>query len=130
MGSAVADILNSLIARVNRVRCWLTALGALKSATVGLACICAYIGLYAWIDHHAHFNQWGRLTALFILVLLLACLGCLLVRTLRRDMKYSPAASYIEGRRSFHQQLVAAVEYFEGQSDYPYSRPLAARLVR
>ncbi len=130
MSSDVDDILNHLIARVHRVRCWLLALGVLKSAAVGLACLCAYIGLYAWIDHHAHFNHWGRLTALLVLFLLLACLGCLLVRTLRRDMKHSHAASYIEGRRSFEQQLVAAVEYFEGQSDYPYSRLLAARLVR
>jgi hypothetical protein len=130
MSSDVDDILNRLIARVHRVRCWLLALGVLKSAAVGLACLCAYIGLYAWIDHHAHFNHWGRLTALLVLVLLLAGLGWLLVRMLRRDMKDSHAASYIEGRHSFEQQLVAAVEYFEGQSDYPYSRLLAARLVR
>jgi len=130
MSSDVDDILNHLIARVHRVRCWLLALGVLKSAAVGLACLCTYIGLYAWIDHHAHFNHWGRLTALLVLALLLAGLGWLLVRVLRRDMKDSHAASYIEGWRSFEQQLVAAVEYFEGQSDYPYSRLLAARLVR
>jgi hypothetical protein len=124
------DILNHLIARVHRVRCWLLALSVLKSAAVGLGGLCTYIGLYAWIDHHAHFNHWGRLAALLVLVLLLAGLGWLLVRVLRRDMKDSHAASYIEGRRSFQQQLVAAVEYFEGQSDYPYSKPLVARLVR
>ncbi len=130
MSSDVDDILNRLIARVHGVRCWLLALGVLKSAAVGLACLCAYIGLYAWIDHHAHFNHWGRLMALLVLLLLLAGLGWLLVRMLRRDMKDSHAANYIEGRHSFEQQLVTAVEYFEGQSDYPYSKLLAARLVR
>ncbi|MBM4025359.1 MAG: hypothetical protein FJ280_08120 [Planctomycetes bacterium] len=130
MDHDIDDILNSLVARVHRVRGWLLALGVLKSAAVGLACLCAYVGLYAWIDHYAHLGPGGRLTALLVLVLLLAGLGWLLVRTLRRDMQDSHAAGYIEGRHSFGQQLVAAVEYFEGRSDYPYSRSLAARLVR
>ena len=122
-------ILDDLIGRVGRVRRWLVAIGALKTAAVGLACLCFYVGLYAWIDHHAHFGHAGRLCALLVLLALLTLLGCLLVRAMKRSMTYAYAANYVENRRSFDQQLVAAVEYFERREDYPYSRTLAEQLV-
>jgi len=66
---------------------------------------------------------------LLVLLVLLAALSYFLVRALRRSMTYAYAASYVENRRSFDQQLVAAVEYFERREDYPYSRTLAEQLV-
>jgi hypothetical protein len=125
----VENTLNDLIDRVGRVRRWLVALGVLKTAAIGLACLSLYIGLYAWIDHHAHFGHVGRLWALFILLALLALLGWLLVRAIRRSMTYAYAANYVEDKQSFDQQLVAAVEYFERRDNYPYSRALAEQLV-
>ncbi len=129
MADLVDYILNDLIARVGKVRRWLLALGVLKTAALWLVCISLYIGLYALIDHRAHFGTSGRLLALVLLVLLLAGLSYYLVRTLRRDMSYSHAANHVENRQSFDQQLVAAVEYYEKGADYPYSKGLARQLV-
>ena len=129
MARETENILEDLIARIARVRCWLVALGALKTAAVGLACLCLYVGLYAWIDHHAHFGHTGRVCALLVLLALLTLLGYVLIRALKHNMTYTCAANYVENRRSFDQQLVAAVEYFERKEDYPYSRTLADQLV-
>jgi len=123
------DILNELVARIGRVRYWLVALGVLKTAAIGLACVCLYIGLYAWLDHHAHFGHLGRLAALLLLIALFAGLSWFLVRAMRRSMTYAYAANHVENKRSFDQQLVAAVEYFEKKQEYPYSRALAEQLV-
>ncbi|MEN6423978.1 MAG: hypothetical protein ABFE13_01340 [Phycisphaerales bacterium] len=130
MASAVDDMLNDLIARVGRVRGWLLALSALRIAAVGLACVSAYVGLYAWLDHHVHFGTLGRVLSLLLFVAMIAVGLYCIVRVLRRDMTYARAANYIEGRHSFDQQLVAAVEYYEGKGDYPYSRALAGQLVQ
>jgi hypothetical protein len=129
MAADVENILNDLIARVRRVRFWLVALGALKTAAIGLTCVSLYIGLYAWIDHHAHFNHAGRLAALLVLIVLLAALALVLARALRQTMTYAHAANHVETKHSFDQQLVAAVEYFERRDDYPYSKALARQLV-
>jgi chaperonin cofactor prefoldin len=129
MAAKAEKILDDLIGRVARVRHWLVALGVLKTAAAGLGCVCLYVGLYAWIDHRAHFGHASRLLALLVLIVLLAMLSYFLVRALRRSMTYAYAANYVENRRSFDQQLVAAVEYFERGQDYPYSRTLAEQLV-
>jgi len=129
MAAKAENILDDLIGRVARVRRWLVALGVLKTAAVGLASVCLYVGLYAWIDHHAHFGHAGRLLALLVLLGLLGVLSYFLVRALKRSMTYAYAANHVENRRSFDQQLVAAVEYFERGQDYPYSRALAEQLV-
>ncbi len=130
MATGVDDILNDLIARVGRVRRWLLALSALRIAALGLACVSLYVGAYAWLDHHVHFGTLGRASALVLFLALIAVGLYFIVRVLRRDMTYANAANYIEGKRSFDQQLVAAVEYYEGRGDYPYSKALAAQLVR
>ncbi|MEN6334646.1 MAG: hypothetical protein ABFE01_10315 [Phycisphaerales bacterium] len=130
MAAGVDDILNDLIARVGRVRRWLLALSVLRIAALGLACVSLYIGGYAWLDHHIHFGTLGRVSSLALFLTLVAAGLYFVVRVLRRDMTYANAANFIEGKRSFDQQLVAAVEYYEGRGDYPYSKALAAQLVR
>ncbi len=40
------------------------------------------------------------------------------------------AANRIEHDRNYRQQLLAAVEYYQQGDDYPYSKPLAGRMVR
>ncbi|GAF84767.1 unnamed protein product, partial [marine sediment metagenome] len=62
----------------------------------------------------------------------LAGLGLLLYRLtkwLLVHVSFSGAANYIENIRSFDQQLVTAIEYYENKQDYPYSRALAEQLV-
>ncbi|MBN1359085.1 MAG: hypothetical protein JW993_00765 [Sedimentisphaerales bacterium] len=129
MHDLVDDILDDLIARVAKVRRWLLALGVLKTAALWLVCISVYIGLYALLDHRVHLGTSGRLLALVLLIGLLAVLSYYLVQTLRRDMTYSRAANHVENKRSFDQQLVAAVEYYEKGDTYPYSKGLARQLV-
>ncbi len=121
--------LNDLIARVGRVRCWLLALSALKIVAVGLASVSLYIGLYAWVDHHVRFGRFGRVSAFVLFVAMIAVGLHYVLRMLRRDMTYAHAANHVENRHSFDQQLVAAVEYYEGKGDYPYSKALARQLV-
>lgn len=130
MAAAVDDILTDLIARVGCVRRWLLALSVLRIAALGLACVSLYIGGYAWLDHRIHFGSIGRLSSLVVFLAMVAVGLHFIVRVLRRDMTYANAANYIEGKRSFDQQLVAAVEYYEGRGDYPYSKSLASQLVR
>lgn len=129
MATDIDSILNDLIARVGKVRRWLLALGVLKTAALWLGCLSVYVGLYALIDHRIHFDWPGRLVALVLLVALLAVLCRYLAKTLRRDMTYSHAANHVENKQSFDQQLVAVVEFYEGKSDYPYSKSLARQLV-
>ena len=121
--------LNDLIGRVGRVRRWLLAISALRIAALGLASVSLYIGLYAWIDHHVHFGRLGRVSAFVLFASMLAAGLYYVVRVLRREMTYVYAANYVENRRSFDQQLVAAVEYYEEKGDYPYSQALARQLV-
>jgi len=129
MAGDVEEILKGLIARVDKVKRWLIALGVLRTAALGLACVSIYVALYSWIDHRVHFSHSARLLALALLVALLGFLSYYLVKALQRSMTHSRAASYIENKRSFDQQLVAAVEYFERRSNYPYSTSLAEQLV-
>ncbi len=121
--------LTDLIARIGRVRRWLLALSALKIAALGLASVSLYIGLYAWIDHQVHFGRFGRVSAFVLFVAMIAVGLYYVIRVLRRDMTYAHAANHVENRHSFDQQLVAAVEYYEGRGDYPYSKTLARQLV-
>ncbi len=130
MAVDVDSALEDLIARVGRVRRWLIALGVMKTAALGLACVSVYSASYAWLDHRMHFGHWERLAACAVFVALLASLVYYLVRALRRDLTYSRAAGHIESREHFDQQLIAAVEYYEGRADYPYSESLARHLVR
>ncbi len=130
MATGVDDILNDLISRVGRVRRWLLALSVLRIAALGLACVSLYVGAYAWLDHRVHFGTLGRASSLVLFIALVTVGAYCIVRTLGRNLTYANAANYIEGKRSFDQQLVAAVEYYEGRGDYPYSKALAAQLVR
>jgi hypothetical protein len=129
MSTYSEDALNGLIARLGKVRRWLLALGVLRTATVWLVAILLYVDLYVVLDHRLHFGRPGRVAALAGLVTILAILVHLLIRTLRRDMSYTHAARYVEARHSFDQQLVAAVEFYEKGTDYPYSKRLARQLV-
>ena len=122
--------LNDLIARVGRVRRWLLALSVLRIAAAGAGLRVPVRRRIRVARSPRPFRHAGpgvvaravpgvdRVGLYFV------------VRVLRRDMTYANAANYIEGKRSFDQQLVAAVEYYEGRGDYPYSKALAAQLVR
>jgi hypothetical protein len=129
MPANVEDILNNLVTRLGKVRRWLLALGVLRTAALWLVCISLYVGLYTLADDRFHFGRAGRLAALTGLVGLLIVLSHYLIRTLRREMSYSRAASHVETAHSFGQQLIAAVEYYEKGPDYPYSKRLAQQLV-
>ncbi len=129
MGQTAEEKLDRLVGKVAKVRRWLVTLAVLKVAVWCMVCVSAYIGIYAWLDHLFNFQQLGRFMALILMLGGLACLIWWLTKSLVKHISYSGAANYIENRRSFNQQLVTAVEYYENKDNYPYSRALAEQLV-
>ncbi|UCG46468.1 MAG: hypothetical protein JSU94_13295 [Phycisphaerales bacterium] len=129
MTGNVDEKLNALVERVGKVRRWLVALAVLRVAALSLVFVSAYIALYALLDHRLNFDQVARTVALLVLIAGVAGLLFLLTRSLLGHVSYSRAASHIENRKGFQQQLVAAVEYYEKRDDYPYSKALAEQLV-
>jgi len=129
MAEIVEDKLNALAARVGKVRQWLVGLAILKVAALCLIFVSVYVGIYAWLDHRFNFDETGRIIAFALLIAGLSSLLYRLTKLLLGHMSCSRAANYIESRKSFHQQLVTAIEYYENKQDYPYSRALAEHLV-
>lgn len=129
MGQTVEEQLERLVGKVAKVRRWLVTLAVLKVAVWCMVCVSAYIGIYAWLDHLFNFQPLGRFMALILMLGGLTSLIWWLKKLLVKHISYSGAANYIENRRSFDQQLVTAVEYYENKDDYPYSRALAEQVV-
>ncbi|NQT00659.1 MAG: hypothetical protein HQ580_01405, partial [Planctomycetes bacterium] len=129
MSGDVEDKLNVLATRVTKVRRWLVALAILKVAALCLVFVSVYIGVYAWLDHRRNFDEIGRIIAFILLLAGLILILLRLTKSLRDRVTCSGAANYIENIRSFDQQLVTAIEYYENKQDYPYSRVLAEQLV-
>ena len=129
MAAEIDFVLRSLVARVAVVRRWLVALAVLRAVVLALLFGGIYVAAYAWLDHRLHLGVAGRVVALLVLV---AGLGWLLYRltwSLLGHISCHNAASYIERKHSFDQQLVTAIEYHESKKDYPYSKALADYLV-
>jgi hypothetical protein len=118
-----------LAARVAKVRRWLAAFAILKVAAFCMLFVCGYIGVYIWLDHRFNFGFFGRIIALLLLVVGAVIIFYKLSRILIVQISYTNAANYIENKNSFDQQLVAAMEYYEKKTDYPYSETLAEYLV-
>jgi hypothetical protein len=129
MAETAQEKLEALVARIKKVRRWLLALAILKAAGISMAFVSGYIGVYAWLDHHLNFGISSRITAFILLLAGSTFLLYKLARYLVTHISCSRAANFIETRHSFHQQLVAAIEFYEGQRDYPYSKALAEQLV-
>jgi len=129
MAENVEEILNALVARVGKVRRWLVTLAILRIAALCLIFVSVFTGLYAWLDHRLNFGEIARITSFVILVAGLAFLLRRLTKLLLSHISCSAAANYIEDKRSFNQQLVTAIEYYENKQDYPYSKALAEQLV-
>lgn len=129
MTEAAEHKLDALVARVRKVRRWLVTLAVLKVTALCLLFVSCYVGVYAWLDHRLHFDTIGRIIALALLVAGVVIMLYKLTRLLLGHMSCSSAASYIESKSSFDQQLVTAIEYYENKQDYPYSKALAERLV-
>ena len=129
MAENVEDKLDALVAGVGKVRRWLVTLAVLKVAALCLIFVSAYVGVYAWLDHRMNFDEVGRIIAFILLLAGLVFLLRSLTKSLLGHVSCSGAANYIESRRSFDQQLVTAIEYYENKQDYPYSRALAEQLV-
>ncbi len=129
MAENVEDKLDALVTRVAKVRRWLVTLAVLKVAALCLVFVSMYVGVYAWLDHRRNFDEIGRTIAFILLLAGLVLLLYRLTKWLLVHVSFSGTANYIENIRSFDQQLVTAIEYYENKQDYPYSRALAEQLV-
>ena len=129
MAENVEEKLDALVTRVAKVKRWLVMLAVLKVAALCLVFVSMYVGVYAWLDHRRNFDEIGRTIAFILLLAGLVLLLYRLTKGLFVHVSFSGAANYIENIRSFDQQLVTAIEYYENKQDYPYSRALAEQLV-
>jgi hypothetical protein len=129
MAENAEDKLNALVARIGKVRRWLVALAILRIAALCLIFVSIFTGIYAWLDHRLNFDEIARIVAFILLVAGLAFLLRRLTKLLLSHISCSAAANYIEDKRSFNQQLVTAIEYYENKQNYPYSKTLAEQLV-
>jgi hypothetical protein len=129
MAENTEDKLNALVARVGKVRRWLVTLAILRIAALCLIFVSVFTGIYAWLDHRLNFDEVARITAFILLVAGLFFLLRRLTKLLLSHISCSNAAHYIENKRSFNQQLVTAIEYYENKQNYPYSKALAEQLV-
>jgi hypothetical protein len=129
MADNVEEKLDALVARVTKVRRWLVAIAVLKVAALCLIFVSVYVGVYAWLDHRKNFDEIGRIIAFILLLTGLVLLLYRLTKCLLVHVSCSGAANYIENIKSFDQQLVTAIEYYENKQDYPYSKVLAEQLV-
>jgi hypothetical protein len=129
MAEIAEEKLKMLVGQIRRVRQWLLALAILKVVALSMIFVIVYTGVYAWLDHWINFGVLARTIAFVLLIAGFAFLLHTLARSLVVHISYSGAANFIENKRSFNQQLVTAVEYYENRQDYPYSRALAEQLV-
>ncbi|MHC4185464.1 MAG: hypothetical protein ACYSR4_05980, partial [Planctomycetota bacterium] len=129
MTEVVESKLKKLVARVKKVRRWLVTLAVLKVVALCLIFVSVYIGVYAWFDHRLNFGSTGRIIALALLATGVLFLLYRLAKALLGHISCSRAANYVESKKTFDQQLVTAIEYYEQKQDYPYSRALAEHLV-
>jgi len=129
MAVNIQNRMEVLVVRVGKVRRWLAAIAVLKVAAICMVFACGYIGAYVWLDHQFNFGFFGRIIALLLLIIGSAFVIYKLSRLLIVQISYTNAANYIENKNSFNQQLVAAMEYYEKKTDYPYSEALAEYLV-
>lgn len=130
MPDNAAHILTELVTRVAKVRKRLVTLVLLRSLALIFLSVSVYIVLFAWLDHRIGFGTGARCVALLILVAITVGLLLAFLRRMFISRGLKHAASHIESVRHYQQQLLAAVEYYQQQADYPYSEPLARRMVR
>ncbi len=130
ISSECKDLLTTLVRRVARVRKRLVIESILKTLALGLILLPIYMMLYAWIDHIFHLGPILRMAALIMLIAGLAWLLFYWARIFLSHVSLSRAANYVESVHSYHQQLVAAIEYHEQAADYPYSHQLAEHMIR
>jgi len=124
------DLLGELVERVGKVRRRLVIEPILKTLAMGLIVLPVYVACYAWIDHRFHLGPILRLVALVLLVFGVGWLLLYWAKIFLSHVSLSRAANYIESNCSYQQQLVAAIEYYEQQTDYPYSHRLAEQMIR
>jgi hypothetical protein len=125
-----AQILSVLVTRIAKVRKRLVSLVVLRSLALIFFSVSVYILFFAWLDHRNHFSIAARCIALVILTALTVGLLLAFMRKMFISLGLEHAANHVENARHYRQQLLAAVEYYQQQEDYPYSEPLARRMVR
>ena len=123
-------ILSELVRRVAKVRRRLVSLVILRSLALIFFSVSIYILLFAWLDHRNHFGIAARCLALLILTAITAGLLLAFIRKMFISLGLEHAASHIEFTRHYQQQLLAAVEFYQQRENYPYSEPLARRMIR
>ena len=129
MSTTPDNELLDLVRRVRDVRRWMVWVISTRTLALCLGFVGAYIVVFSLLDHWLQFGPLARMTALIFL--LAGLLASLLVfgKSVRRFYSTRHAANFVEYHCRFDQQLATAIEYYEERDDYPYSKPLAERVV-
>lgn len=127
--TAVEPELLRIVERVDSVRRRLVIASLLRAAAIALGGALVFVVGYAWLDHHFHLETPMRMVALGLFVAGAIAGLVWLARALRQHIVLAHAARYIEDRSTYHQQLLASVEYYTEREHYPYSESLAQFMV-
>jgi hypothetical protein len=126
----VESILKALVRRVGRVRQWLWTVKCLQIVCVALGCLAGVVvlcwGLGAYLD-------WQVAGHCLCGVGLVCCSAGAVLWSVHRcsePVTYTEAGMHIENHQKWHRQLVTAMEYYENQAQFPYSRGLTHRLIQ
>ncbi len=126
----VESSLNHLANRVRVVRQWLLTLKYLRAACVALACLAGAV-VVCWAL--SWFWAWQVAGHCLCGAMLLCCTAAaiLWIEHVRAEpVTYIEAGDAIETRQTLHRQLVTAMEYYEDQAHFPYSRSLTHHMIR
>ncbi len=124
------ELLSQWVDQVRHVRQRMVLQALLKILALGLVAVPLYVTGFAWLDHHLHLGPILRLLALGGMIAGCTYLFWLGLKMFRTHISLSCAANAVEAKHCLDQQLVAAIEYYEQQDDYPYSRGLVEQMIR
>jgi hypothetical protein len=126
----VASNLKALAQRVGRVRQWLWTVKRCKVACVALGCLAGVVVL-CWVLGAC--LDWQVAGHSLCGVAVVCCAAVALLWTVHRcsePVTYTEAGMHIEQHQRWHRQLVTAMEFYENQEQFPYSRGLTHHLIR
>ncbi len=126
----VDSALNDLTNRVRIVRQWLLTLKCLHAISVALGCLAVAVVVCWGLFWFCKWQVAGHCLCGAVLVCCTAGAVLWISHVRSRSVTYSEVGATIETRQTLHRQLVTAMEYYEDQAHFPYSRGLTHHMIR
>ncbi|NQV32321.1 MAG: hypothetical protein HQ515_06480, partial [Phycisphaeraceae bacterium] len=126
----VESALNDLANRVRIVRQWLLTLKCLHAVSVALGCLAGAVVVCWGLFWFLKWQVAGHCLCGAVLVCCTAGAILWISHVRSRSVSYSDVGAAIETRQTLHRQLVTAMEYYQDQAHFPYSRGLTHHMIR